>query len=120
MKRLRGISLLIFVAFLLCACTTGMVAKPWQDMSQKERALYFVKTYNMQYEDTLAQAKRTDLTEAQKTVIRNKKEVLTHVWPMVKIYVDLVDKGGIPAPEDEAAIMSMLNSIVTLVVGKGG
>lgn len=96
-----GLALLIFS----CA-TTGT------QMSLKGKAAMMLSTYNSQTQQTLIMSQRTDLTEAQKVVVRKKKAIIMKLDPLIKAYGTLVQSGGIPSPSDEQAIYTLIDELV--------
>jgi hypothetical protein len=74
-----------------------------------------LSVYNSQYEDYKVQAIRTDLTEAQKEVLREKKAILTRVYPMINVYVGYADNGVIPEKDLETSIVSNLETLLSLL-----
>ena len=94
---------------LVAACAPGQ--KSLNQMSPKEKAAWMMGTYNAQYDDYLAMATQSGLTDAQKEVLKAKKKILQEVWDPIKLYAFYVDQGGVPSPELEAQIMVGLNKL---------
>jgi len=96
----------ILAAFLIGCATAGKrpweqtspaeIKKQWEQKSPEERALFFMSAYNRAYDDYMMQAGRPDLTDAQKTVLRAKKRILTEMKPLISMYRDYVLTGVIP------------------------
>jgi hypothetical protein len=84
-------------------------------MSPKEKSIWMLSVYNSQYEDYKMQAIRTDLTEAQKEVLREKKDILTRVYPMISIYTGYAGTGIIPEKELEMTIISNLETLLSML-----
>lgn len=110
-KSLVAVLVLLFVVGLMIGCTSNI--KPVDEMTPKEKATFFLSMYNKQYDDYQAMASRADLTEAQKEFLREKKKVLTEVYPLIKMYADYVDAGSVPSAETEAQIINYLNRLST-------
>lgn len=68
--------------------------------------------YNAQYDDYLIQAKRTDLTEEEKKILRQKKEIMTEVYPAINLYAGYADSGALPDSDLETLIVSKLNQLL--------
>jgi hypothetical protein len=98
---------------LLSACATVNVGaqKPFAQMSPQEKATFFQDFYNKQYDDTMAMGKMANLSEAQLKVYRAKRELLKKAYPAIKLYKAIADGGGIPTPQDEAAILQLINEL---------
>jgi hypothetical protein len=115
MKR-KLFPVLLFVmiaAFMSCA-----TSKPFNEWTPKEKAGWFLGTYNAEYDDYMLQAKSPNLTDAQKQVLRVKKEILTQVAPMLGAYAGYVEKGVIPPSELELQIMQLLNRLAEAATKK--
>lgn len=84
-------------------------------MTPKEKSIWMLSVYNSQYEDYKVQAIRTDLTEAQKEILRKKKEILTKVYPMISIYTGYASNGVIPEKELETTIVSNLETLLSMI-----
>lgn len=84
-------------------------------MSPKEKSVWMLSVYNSQYEDYKIQALRTDLTEAQKEVLREKKDILTRVYPMISIYTGYASSGIIPEKDLETAIVTNLETLLSML-----
>jgi len=107
---------LIVVAFLLvsfgCMHKEGSL-KPVSEMTPKEKATFFMSVYNSQAEDYKAMVAKPSLTNEQKQVLREKKKVLTQVYPLIKTYTSYVDAGAVPTPEVEASITNLINQLTS-------
>lgn len=113
-QRITAIVLFLFVAAFLIGCPApGTQLKSVSEMTPKERATWFLSVYNKQFKDTITMAKRTDLTEEQKEIVRAKKKVLAEVKPYLSIYTAAIDDGKLPAKETEDKIIELLNDLMT-------
>lgn len=118
MKRFNCFTVFLVILALvsISACATVSIQpKPWDQMSAKEKSLFFIQTYNQQYKDTMAMAQRTDLTDAQKQIVAKKKEILTKAWPLIKLYDSTVTSGGVPSPRDEQQIYNLITDLSKLL-----
>lgn len=97
------------VSFMYGCATTG--GKPFTEWTAKQKAAYFMGIYNAQYDGYKAQVAWTDLTPAEKSVLKAKKDALTTVYPMIQAYDLLQAGGGIPSQAQEQEIMSMLDRL---------
>ena len=105
---------LVVLAFLFPACATFGPAKSWTQMTPKEKSLFFISTYNRQFDDTMKMAALTNLTEGQKEIVRAKKAVLMQAYHPIRIYESIAVSGGIPSPQDEAAILDFINQLAMI------
>lgn len=116
-KRLTIITVILCVAFLV-SCATVNVNKPKQfwDMTSKEKLAYMYQIYNSQYDDYKSMAAMPNLTEAQKTMLRTKKDVLTKVEPLISTYDGMV-QAGTPTKAQEQQIYDLLNQLQSNLSG---
>ena len=110
-KRIQVSLLLIMALALVSGCVNGKV------MSQKQQATIWMDTYNAQYDDCLAVLINPASTETQLAIARQKKVVLTQVWPMLRVYADIVDKGGTPTEQLISDISKLMNQLTNLAQG---
>lgn len=119
MKRRAHIIILMAVLFVFVGCAQylsgvsveTMASKGWSNMTPQERSIMFLHAYNSQYRDYLEMADMTDLTEVQKTIMRAKKSVLKEVYPLIGVYIEVVEAGGVVSQDLENQILKLLNSI---------
>lgn len=105
----------VFLCIALLSCTANIPLVPVDEMPPEQKAGFFMSFYNREYNDYLAVAQRTELTEEQRVILRKKKIILTRVYPMIENYSDYVAAGAIPSQASEAAIMELLNQAADLV-----
>lgn len=118
-----NISVLIAILFLfvLLACPKMQAIN---DMSSKEKAVWMLGVYNSQYSDYMittghnidlngnwVKTKEVNLSEDQKQVLREKKKVLSELYPLIMIYDGYVEKGLVPDREMEQKIIDLINRI---------
>lgn len=111
--RLLMAMLLVLPILTLTACPPNQ--KTLSEMSGKEKATWMLSVYNAQYADYKVQAARTDLDEAKKEILREKKKILTEVYPLIKIYVGLVDTGVLPDVDLETTIIQNLERLLGML-----
>jgi hypothetical protein len=118
-----GIALLIMI--FLCGCSS-MNGVSFSQMSAKEKATYMLSVYNSQYADYMIVTGYTldmngnwektsfpSLTEEQKAILRNKKEIMIKVYPLIRIYNKQIQSsgGGVVSRDVEQEIMKLLNQL---------
>ena len=114
MNRKRSI-LLVLAIFIIAGCQTLNVnAKPWAQQTPKEKANFMLGVYNAQYDDTMRMASAPISTPAQKQIVVKKKAILTQIRPLLTVYLVMVDSGMKPTPEDEAALLALINQLATI------
>ncbi len=122
MRRLRKAEymflILLAVVFLVSCVTTNQDKglKSFSDMSHKERATWMMGIYNSQARDYKAMVARTDLTNAQKDILRKKKAALTQVYPLISTYTTYIDSGAIPTRQVEDEILQLITDLTSFVV----
>lgn len=99
---------IVAILMLLCiGCALNSTAlKPQQELLTKFEAFYM-----SQSNDYTVQVAQPNLTEAQKTVLRQKREILVKAQPLITAYGQIVMQGGTPSVAQEQAIIALLNQI---------
>ena len=110
------LSLAIFAAYACAGC--GQQVKSFHDMTPVERATFFMSVYSQQYDDYKFWQDQP-LTEEQRKIMREKKRILTDVYPMITAHNFLVDAGMSPPEEKALAIMELINQLVLLMIQGG-
>lgn len=94
----------LVLAMLIVACTGNL------RLTKADQLIFMYKTFNAQYEDYLAMAKKTDLTESQKDVLRKKKPILEELQKLIPLYDTALNTGHV-SPGQEQQIFDLLNSL---------
>jgi hypothetical protein len=112
----RKVYILAAVGILLCfaACTANMAMKPWSEQTPKDRLVWMLGIYNAQDRDYRSMVAMPNLTAAQKSVLQNKKKVMTQVYPLIDAYRITVNQGGTPDQATEQTILNLLNQLQTV------
>jgi hypothetical protein len=110
---LGGLIWLFVIAFLHQGCATG--AKPFDELTPKEKLAYMYQVYNAQHEDYMAMAAMPNLTEAQKEILRKKKPILNSLQTLIPAYDQQVRLGA-PSAQSEQQIYNMLNQLQGYVI----
>jgi uncharacterized lipoprotein YajG len=113
-KTLQILLLLVLAVFLAGCATVGITAKPWSQMTPKEKSVQFIQTYNTQYENTMFMASNPNITDAQRVIVRQKKAILAKAWPLLKLYDAVAAGGGVPSASDEASILNLIDQLATM------
>jgi len=114
MRKIALATMVLMVALCVACATT----KPFNQWSPKEKATWFLGLYNAEFDDYQLQASSPNLTDAQKNILRTKKQILTQVYPMIGTYASLTNSGGVPSPELELQIMQLLNQLAAKATAK--
>jgi len=82
----------LLIVFLLIGCaqlssflgTEKSFDQLWSESTPKGKMAIAFSIYNKQYEDYKVQAARTNLTEPEKKVLRQKKKILVDIYPLIQ------------------------------------
>jgi len=123
MRRALFFVLVILFVSLLAGCPMQQ-AKSVQDMTPKERVTWMLGVYNSQYSDYMTVTGHTrgadggwtktsapQLSDGQREVLRQKKQALQKVYPLIKAYDGYVSSGVTPSRAMEDEIVGILNSL---------
>ena len=105
---------LVIILLLGMACAADMSMKPWSEQTTQDRLTWMLGIYNSQDRDYRSMAAMTNLTDAQKKVLQNKKKIMTQVYPMIDLYRKTVNSGGTPDQNTEQQILNLLNQLTTV------
>src|SRR3972149_4208917 len=84
-RRIKSLVSLILILYFLVGCATlGINIKPYSEMTPKEKMIVLFSLYNKQYEDYKLQASRTNITEPEKQVLRDRKQIMIRVYPLIQ------------------------------------
>lgn len=117
MKRFNQVSILLLV-MAVCSCTLFSSVTGTKPLNAKQQATVWMQVYSSTYDSTMATMMNPASTPAQKEMAQKKRAILTKAWPILKIYISVVEIGGVPAAKDTAALTDLFNQLVVLV-GQG-
>lgn len=86
------------------------------EMTPKEKGAWFLGIYNAQDKDYRNMVVRPDLTNDQKKILREKKKIMTEVYPIIKTYNIYIDSGAVPTQAVEDQIIQLINNLTGLVI----
>ena len=111
-KRQLGF-LLVVMMFALVSCASFQIAKdqPYDTWSNKKKLTNAINTYSTEYDKYMAAAIRTDLTEAQKMYLKNKRLALVGLDKVIVLLIPLVDSGEGWPLELEYQLMDWLTQL---------
>jgi hypothetical protein len=113
-RKVLIVSVVLMLIMVLCACS---LFTSTTKLTPKQQASVWFSIYNQTYDDTMATMKNPASTQSQKDVAQKKKAIMTQVWPLLKVYAVIVDGGGTPTTESQAAITSLFNELTSLATG---
>jgi len=113
MRKLQVSLALVIVAVFLMGCSTNGI-KSLDEMTPQEKGTWMLSLYNDQYDDYLRQVSRVDLSDGEKDILREKKNILLEVYPLIELYTEYVDSGVLPPTETETLIMQNIDRLLSL------
>jgi len=106
--------ILVALAVLAGGCFGALGAKPWGERTAIEKSVFFMDFYKGQYNDTMTLAKQPELTESQKKIVNQKKQLLFTFKLLARSYDDYA-KGGLTVPADlEQKLLELVNKLATM------
>lgn len=114
--RIISVWLALLIMLGGCALLQQPGWKPFQDMTPKEKSVFFIKAYNTQFDDYQYQSSLPDLSEDQIKVLRVKRDLLTKAYGLISVYNTIVTSNGLPTPEQEANLYKMINDLALMVI----
>jgi hypothetical protein len=120
-KKLASCVILVLIA-LVAGCTLNSQLQTPAEMSPKGRAALAMTLYNNAWDNYQAQFAATPQPMSKDMVnyFQGYKAVMVTAEPMVRLYDSTVAAGGLPTPEQEQAIISMIYQLQAMLVKKGG
>ncbi len=117
MLRIYSRVVVVLAVVVFCAgCPLHQKPIPWGQLTVEQKASYMMSVYNSQYDDYTFKAALPDLTEAEKKILREKKKVLTYVYPLLESYIVLSVETQSPSGDTEQKIFEALGRLVDLAV----
>jgi hypothetical protein len=112
--------MLIALAALIGCATTGLVTP--DKMTPQGRAAFVVQLYNNADTNYRAQfdACPRPMAEDMKQYFRTYKAVLEGAAPVIELYATTVRTGGLPSPDQEQQILTIIYKLQAMLVKKGG
>lgn len=121
MNRKRRLNFLIISILLLVGCATTGLVTPDQ-MTPQGRAAFVLQLYNNADTNYRAQFAATPapMAEDMKQYFRTYKAVLEGAAPVIDLYATTIKSGGLPTPEQEQQILTIIYKLQAMLVKKGG
>lgn len=104
------------IVLILFVISCAGFRESFKDMNPTQKITYFMGIYNRQYEDYKVTANRPDLSEEQKKLLREKRRILTSVYPLIQAYDLFVSKGNMPNGNKEEEIIDLLLELEQLII----
>jgi len=110
----KRISILVICLLMLVSCASITGTK---ELTPKQQATVWMSIYNSTYDSAMATMTNPNSTSAQKDIAQKKKVILSKVWNPLKLYIAVVEGGGIPDTEDIKVISDLINQLTNLTGG---
>lgn len=111
MRRHLALSLSLVFLLFVCGCAANQL------LTAQRADLMFMSTYLAEYENLKTQAARTDLSEEQEEMLREKRDVLVRMKPLVLAYDAAVTAGQTPSHEQTQQILNLIDELTALKEG---
>lgn len=108
----RVISIALVAVMAIGCAMFASSAKPFNEMSPKEKSVFIMNLYNKQYDDYLAISAKPEKTLEDKAVLKQKYELLVELHQYVNLYVDYAENGQIPTEVVEAGLIALIEKIL--------
>jgi len=120
MEKTRVWVVLAILALMMGCATTGLVTP--DQMTPQGRAAFVLQIYNNADSNYRAQFAATPapMAEDMKQYFRTYKAVLEGAAPVIDLYASTVKSGGLPTPDQEQQILTIIYKLQAMLVKKGG
>lgn len=121
MRQKRQLNFLIIFILLLVGCASTGLVTPDQ-MTPQGRAAFVLQMYNNADTNYRAQFAATPvpMAEDMKQYFRTYKVVLENAAPIIDLYASTVKSGGLPTPDQEQQILTIIYKLQAMLMKKGG
>ena len=115
------VTVMLIALVALMGCVTQGLVTPDQ-MTPHGKAAFVLQLYNNADSNYRAQfvATPAPMSDDMKQYFRTYKAVLENASPMINLYVTTVKSNGLPTPEQEQQILTIIYKLQALLVKKGG
>jgi len=117
--KIATVMLIALVALMGCA-TQGLVTP--DKMTPQGKAAFVLQLYNNADSNYRAQFAATPapMAEDMKQYFRTYKAVLENSAPVIDLYASTVKSGGLPTPDQEQQLLTIIYKLQAMLVKKGG
>ena len=119
MRRLAIVPIILILLVIGCA-STGLVTP--DQMTPQGKAAFVLQLYNNADTNYRAQFEATPkpMAEDMKQYFRTYKAVLEGTAPVIDLYATTIKSGGLPTPDQEQQILTIIYKLQAMLVKKGG
>lgn len=114
-KQPRTFTIITFITLLSACAFLQQGAVSFNSLTPKQKATWAMNVYNAEFADHQLKSSFPDLTESEKTVLREKKKILTELYSIIKLY-DAVAGQGVGDKDLEQAMLTYITQIERLIV----
>ncbi len=86
------------------------------NISSKDLSLMFLTAYNSEFATYISDVSKPNLTDADKARLRDKKQIMRTVWPLIDIYDTAVGQGKPIDPVAQQQIISLLAKLTAKAI----
>ena len=110
-RRVAGVLAAFGLALLVASCATQKGTLSWNNLTPEGKAAFALSVYNTEYDNYLLLAKKPNLTEEEKKVLRVKRKVLVALKPVLDSYATYVRSGQLPPQELERKLLDLVTQL---------
>jgi len=120
-KNVKIVTVMLIALVALMGCATPGLVTPDQ-MTPQGKAAFVLQLYNNADSNYRAQFAATPapMAEDMKQYFRTYKAVLENSAPVIDLYASTVKSGGLPTPDQEQQLLTIIYKLQAMLVKKGG
>ena len=120
-NRVRTVTVILIALAALMGCATQGLVTP-DKMTPQGKAAFVLQLYNNADTNYRAQfaASPLPMSDDMKQYFRTYKAVLENASPVINLYVTTVKSGGLPTPDQEQQILTIIYKLQAMLVKQGG
>ena len=120
-KNVRIVTVMLIALVALMGCATQGLVTP-DKMTPQGKAAFVLQLYNNADSNYRAQFAATPapMADDMKQYFRTYKAVLENSAPVIDLYVTTVKSGGLPTPDQEQQLLTIIYKLQAMLVKKGG
>jgi hypothetical protein len=120
-KNVKIVTVMLIALVALMGCATQGVVTP-DKMTPEGKTAFILQLYNNADANYRAQFAATPvpMAEDMKQYFRTYKAVLEGAAPVISLYVSTVKSNGVPTPEQEQQILTIIYKLQAMLVKHGG
>jgi hypothetical protein len=112
LKRKANLVVVLFILLTFVAGCGLLGLKPWNDLTPKQKAIFFMNTYLSTANNVDTILKDPASTPAAKVSALKDKATLSQVYPLIQSYKKYVDTGVMDVPVSEKMILDLIDKLI--------